>query len=223
MPGDAELLAAAKRGDPDALGGLYVRHKDFVFRCACRRLGRAGLSGGEVCWDVVHDVFVHLAGRIAVGGVTLDDREGSTLRGYLYRVTMSIVATRQRRDGPGGVRDRVLRLVGWSERAKVSGRSGAAADAGGVGGIAGGSGAWAGGGVGEIDDEQSRVLCAALDRLSPAHRTVIELRLIEELSLEEIATATGVPLGTVKSRLHHALGQLRGDGALRAWWERGAE
>jgi RNA polymerase sigma-70 factor (ECF subfamily) len=48
-----------------------------------------------------------------------------------------------------------------------------------------------------------------LDGLSPSHQEVVGLRYADGLSLDEIATALDVPLGTVKSRLHHALRILR--------------
>jgi DNA-directed RNA polymerase specialized sigma24 family protein len=41
---------------------------------------------------------------------------------------------------------------------------------------------------------------------------------VDELSLAEIAAATGVPLGTVKSRLHHALAALRADPRTRSYF-----
>jgi RNA polymerase sigma-70 factor (ECF subfamily) len=44
----------------------------------------------------------------------------------------------------------------------------------------------------------------ALATLSPVHRTVLALREIQGLSYEEIAHSTGIPIGTVMSRLHHA-------------------
>jgi RNA polymerase sigma-70 factor (ECF subfamily) len=49
----------------------------------------------------------------------------------------------------------------------------------------------------------------AIAKLNPVMREVLELRLQAELSYEEIATALAVPLGTVRSRLHHAVKQLR--------------
>ncbi|HLU49311.1 MAG TPA: sigma-70 family RNA polymerase sigma factor, partial [Planctomycetota bacterium] len=58
-----------------------------------------------------------------------------------------------------------------------------------------------------------------LDGLSDAHREVIVLRFIDDLSLEEIAVAQGVPLGTVKSRLHHAVAALRENPRLRRFFE----
>jgi len=46
-------------------------------------------------------------------------------------------------------------------------------------------------------------------RLTPDHRTAIVLHHYAGLSLAEVAESTGVPLGTVKSRVHHATQALR--------------
>ncbi|TAJ18328.1 MAG: sigma-70 family RNA polymerase sigma factor [Dehalococcoidia bacterium] len=51
---------------------------------------------------------------------------------------------------------------------------------------------------------------SALLALSPEHREAIELAYFAQLSHREIAERTGVPLGTVKSRMHHAIRALRG-------------
>ena len=52
-------------------------------------------------------------------------------------------------------------------------------------------------------------LAAALARLSPEHRQVVRLAHFEQLSMREIAEATDLPLGTVKSRAYYALRHLR--------------
>jgi RNA polymerase sigma factor (sigma-70 family) len=49
----------------------------------------------------------------------------------------------------------------------------------------------------------------ALDRLTPEHRVVVVLRHLEGYSMSEIAARTGEREGTVKSRLHYALRELR--------------
>jgi len=49
----------------------------------------------------------------------------------------------------------------------------------------------------------------AVDQLPPVHQAVILLRFFEQARLPEIATALRIPLGTAKSRLHHALERLR--------------
>lgn len=58
-------------------------------------------------------------------------------------------------------------------------------------------------------------LRAALEMLDPGQREVVILRFADDLSLQEIAQAMELPLGTVKSRLHHALRTLRADPRLQ--------
>lgn len=53
-------------------------------------------------------------------------------------------------------------------------------------------------------NERTARLRAALDALPPKHRAVLALREVQGLSYEEIAQATGIPAGTVMSRLYHA-------------------
>jgi RNA polymerase sigma-70 factor, ECF subfamily len=52
-------------------------------------------------------------------------------------------------------------------------------------------------------------LLSGLDRLTPDERIVIVLRFWADLPLDEIADRLGWPLGSVKSRLHRALGRMR--------------
>jgi RNA polymerase sigma-70 factor (ECF subfamily) len=52
-------------------------------------------------------------------------------------------------------------------------------------------------------------LRTALEGLSPDFREAVALRFFADLSLESIAAAQDVPLGTVKSRLHGALARMR--------------
>lgn len=46
-------------------------------------------------------------------------------------------------------------------------------------------------------------------RLSPDHRTILVLRHFAGLTVPEVADALGIPEGTAKSRLHHAMDALR--------------
>ncbi len=56
--------------------------------------------------------------------------------------------------------------------------------------------------------EARRRLGEALQKLTGAHRQVLELHYFDEKSAEEIARIIGLPRGTVLSRLHYARGQL---------------
>jgi RNA polymerase sigma-70 factor (ECF subfamily) len=64
------------------------------------------------------------------------------------------------------------------------------------------------------DDDVDRLLLRlgvrdALDSLSDAHRTVLELSYGDQLKQTEIARRLGIPLGTVKTRSYHAMRALR--------------
>jgi RNA polymerase sigma-70 factor, ECF subfamily len=57
--------------------------------------------------------------------------------------------------------------------------------------------------------EDAELVRRAVASLPEEHRVVVELRFFAGASLEDIAAAVECPLGTVKSRLHHALEKLR--------------
>jgi RNA polymerase sigma-70 factor (ECF subfamily) len=58
-------------------------------------------------------------------------------------------------------------------------------------------------------DPRLEAMREGIVQLNAASRQVLELRLQRELSYEEMAATLGVPVGTVRSRLHHAVRQLR--------------
>jgi RNA polymerase sigma-70 factor (ECF subfamily) len=57
--------------------------------------------------------------------------------------------------------------------------------------------------------EDAEAIHHALGRLSLAHREVLALFFLEDLSIEELGRVIGVPEGTVKSRLYYARRALR--------------
>lgn len=65
---------------------------------------------------------------------------------------------------------------------------------------------------------QDETLRAVLRMLPGGHGEVLRLRFVEGFKLEEIAAAMELPLGTVKSRLHHALQVLRKDSRTREYF-----
>ena len=60
---------------------------------------------------------------------------------------------------------------------------------------------------GSLVDKQA--LYEAMKKLSEEHREVVVLHELDGLTYEEAAEVIGVPVGTVKSRLHHAFQHLR--------------
>lgn len=55
-----------------------------------------------------------------------------------------------------------------------------------------------------------------LANLSDAHREILLMRFVDDMTQPEIAAALDLPLGTVKSRLHHAVQAVRNSPAVAA-------
>ena len=64
-------------------------------------------------------------------------------------------------------------------------------------------------------------IAAAFPRLDPDLQLVVALRFYRDLQLEAIAELLGIPLGTVKSRLHTGLRRLRTELERAGWREEG--
>jgi RNA polymerase sigma-70 factor (ECF subfamily) len=60
----------------------------------------------------------------------------------------------------------------------------------------------------EVREQADQILSAVAD-LPEAQRHVFELGVVQELAYSEIAALLGVPEGTVKSRMFHAVRQVR--------------
>lgn len=82
---DETLVAQALRGDRLAFAELVERHYDFIFRTACKWLGRR-----QDAEDIAQDVCVKLATAIR----SFDGRSAFT--SWLYRVTLNAVRDSQR-------------------------------------------------------------------------------------------------------------------------------
>jgi len=55
-----------------------------------------------------------------------------------------------------------------------------------------------------IKMQRNKILRDIIDKINPKYRLLIQLRYYEELSYEEIAKKTSLPLGTVKAQLFRA-------------------
>ncbi|MBN1491533.1 MAG: RNA polymerase sigma factor, partial [Phycisphaerae bacterium] len=62
-------------------------------------------------------------------------------------------------------------------------------------------------------------LADAMAGLSEVHREVVLMRFVDGFTLQEIAAALDVPVGTIKSRLHVALDRLRTDERAKKYFE----
>lgn len=60
-----------------------------------------------------------------------------------------------------------------------------------------------------MDDDRISAARETMAALEPIQREILDLRFSQGLSYAEIATSLGIPIGTVRSRLHHAVAEVR--------------
>jgi RNA polymerase sigma-70 factor (ECF subfamily) len=153
----------------------------MVFNLAARLLG-----DGEEARDVAQEVFLQVYR-------TLGRFEGrSSLKTWIYRIVVNQCHNR-RRFWQRRARDREEAL---DEGLPAPDREG--------------GGAWHASPYEQaVERERARRVQSALLGLRFDQRSVLVLREIEGLSCQEVATALGIPEGTVKSRLSRAREALR--------------
>jgi len=117
----------------------------------------------------------------------LDRYRPGTFEGWLYRITKNLFLDRMRRRAR--VRMEPLPDEEWRQPPEAGPGPAEAAEAGVL--------------RGDLE--------LALRDLAPAFRTAVVLCDVQGLSYEEIATATGWPIGTVRSRIHRGRRMLRGN------------
>jgi RNA polymerase sigma-70 factor, ECF subfamily len=175
------LVASCRTGDPEAFARLVQLHEGMVVNLAARLLGDV-----EEARDVAQEVFLQVYKRLA-------GFEGrSSLKTWIYRIAVNQCHNRRRfwhrrrRDRETPLDDRLL-------AAPVPGARQHAPDP----------------YQETLRLERARRVQAALLELRFEHRSVLVLREVEGLTCEEVATALGVPAGTIKSRLSRAREAMR--------------
>ncbi|MGP1345930.1 MAG: RNA polymerase sigma factor [Phycisphaerales bacterium] len=146
-------------------------------------------SDRDAAMDAVQEAFLALWGRFP--GFVLTGR----LLTFLYPV----------------IRNQALAAARKRSRVRLTGD------------LAGGDGGAAAEGVGGLEESAfgggGRGVRGAIEDLPEGQREVLLLRVVEEMSVGEVAEALQIPEGTVKSRLFKALGTLRADPRARAHFE----
>lgn len=60
-----------------------------------------------------------------------------------------------------------------------------------------------------VEDDRVEAARETISALDPVQREILDLRFAQGLSYAEIAEALSIPIGTVRSRLHHAVAEVR--------------
>jgi RNA polymerase sigma-70 factor (ECF subfamily) len=179
---ERSLLRRLRDRDERAFRELLELHRDRVYNITFRMLGNRAEAE-----DVAQEVFISVF-------KTIDTfREQSKFSTWLYRVAVNHCKNRIKylarrhdrdRDELDETSQQANGAVGAPVRAAQPDRALEGA-------------------------QMERLLQEAIGNLDDDHRIVVVLRDIEDLSIEEICDITGLPDGTVKSRLHRARLALR--------------
>ena len=177
---DELLIRRAQRGDADAFEQLLLEHQKNVYNLCYRMAGNP-----DDAMDLSQETFLR-AWRC------LDQYQfASAFSTWLYRLcsTICIDFLRRRR------RQQTVPLT--FEDADGEEQTYAVPDA------------------QPLPEEQVELkltretLAAAMAQLLPEHRAVLQLRVVNEMSYEQIADVLDIQIGTVKSRLSRARNQLK--------------
>lgn len=176
---DVRLIERLVARDEHAFNALVRAYEGRIVRLLTRMVGNE-----EEARDLAQDVFVQVFKAIGTF------RGDSKLSTWLYRIAVNLCKNRVK----------YLRVRHASEQDEIDS---VAEKSFGEGRPAGGAG------LGRPDEQMAgkqveHIVQIAIQELEPSFRECLVLRDVEELSYEEIEHITGLPAGTVKSRIHRA-------------------
>jgi RNA polymerase sigma-70 factor, ECF subfamily len=183
---ESKLIERLVARDERAFNDLVRAYERRVLTLVMRMLGNPAEAE-----DVAQEVFVQVFKAIGTF------RGDSKLSTWIYRIAINLCKNR--------VKYLKVRHTGeQDELGEVEER----------GGLGGGGRKGLGGSMDRPDEMMSGkqvelIVQRAIQELEPTFRECLVLCDVEELSYEQIEEITGLPIGTVKSRIHRARAQLR--------------
>ncbi len=177
---DAALMKRVRNRDVDAFEILYSRYETRIFNFLLRYVGNRPLAE-----DLLQETFW----RVWQAAASFQAERGE-FRSWLYRVALNAVRSEMAHKRYGLDRMASEAHVQQTAGHRSTGRADDPAD--------------------RLELQESATLVQkALSGLSASMREVIVLKCFEEMKFSEIADVTGLPEGTLKSRFHRAIAELR--------------
>ena len=185
---DGELVDAINTGDDGAFEALYFRYRDWVHGVATRFT-----HDHDLALDVLQETFAYVLRKCPSLKLTAE------MKTFLYPVIKHTAIALRKKSLRFVSDDEALANLGapppppldsrGDPRRGATGSLPASAD--------------------PLDESPRAELASALRLLPAEQRETLLMRFVDDMTLQEIADALCVPLGTVKSRLHHTLKTLR--------------
>ena len=182
MNDDVQLISQAIAGQTAAFGQLVQKYQDRLYNTVVHVVGNA-----EDAKDVVQEAFVQAFLKLE------SFQRASAFYTWLYRIAFNVAVTHCRRRGAMRSAERTALAEGHLRNSDEE-HSQSAAD----------------GPSERLErEERCRQVRHAISQLAEEHRVVLVLREMDGCCYETIAEILGLPVGTVRSRLHRARMQLR--------------
>ncbi len=178
------LIARAQRGDLSAFNRLVMAHQNLAYNVAYRIMGDAD-AAADVCQEAFLSAFKHIRAL-----------RGSSFKSWLIRIVTNMCYDhlRYQRRRPARSLEELTSGEDTGEDPEHS--------------------AWLTSGDTSIEDvvmshELADWIQRGIASLPADQRVIVVLSDVQGFSYQEIAEITGIPLGTVKSRLSRARARLR--------------
>ena len=183
---DLDAVERCLAGDREAFGEIVVRWQDRIYGAVLRMV-----RDPELARDLAQETFLRAYDKLS------SFRGGAAVGTWLYSIALNQVRSEMRKRSAqkygspvslealsgGGARDDGPRFEPADHAAGAAERV--------------------------ATKEDCALLVEEVSRLDPEHRAVIVLREFQDLPYDEISVVLEIPVGTVRSRLHRARGELR--------------
>lgn len=175
-----QRIKAVKKGDQNAFADIVEMYKDKVYQLCYRMLGNR-----HEAEDAAQEAFIRAYVNIHTYNPNLK------FSSWLYRIATNLSIDRMRKKKPDVYLDaEVAGTDGLTMHSQLADEQRSPED--------------------ELEGlELQRTVQEAILKLPEKYRTVIVLKYIDELSLQEISEILDLPVGTVKTRIHRGREALR--------------
>ncbi|WP_019123997.1 RNA polymerase sigma factor SigW [Brevibacillus massiliensis] len=178
---EKRLTERAKRGDREAFAELVDIYKDKIYQLAFRMVGNR-----QEAEDIAQETFL----RVFANLHTYD--ESYKFSTWIYRIATNLCIDRGRKKKPHFSLDEEAdgtEGLDWYSRLSSNEKTPEEK---------------------MVTRELQDTVQEALTQLSPKYRSIMILRYIEDLSLQEISDVLKLPITTIKTRIHRGREALRG-------------
>jgi len=178
---EKRLTERAKRGDREAFAELVEIYKDKIFQLAYRMVGNR-----QEAEDIAQETFLRVYANLH------QFNESYKFSTWIYRIATNLCIDRGRKKRPDfSLDEQAEGTEGLDWYSRLASRDRTPEEK-------------------VVTQELQETVQDALNELAPKYRSIMILRYIEDLSLQEISEVLKLPVTTIKTRIHRGREALRG-------------